>query len=540
MQKKAKKTIAAAVAVLSASFLVLGTTLAWQSTNQVAKNQKFTATNPGARLHDDYNGTNKDVYVENFGENDLAVRVQIREFLEYGADAGKETGEKRIPIDSGARFKNPDNWPVHVPTADDVSKCSNFFHNYVQYKFGGQTTFIPTFNKNKDSLAPDINGTFEGTDPDDDKHFDDYKSPESLTAVTDSEVYDADDNSVDEGNGGMGGKGGKIDVNYTLRENQKHEPQVTINSADVISMDTWLKSEDSGGKGGKPGDFWVYDKDGWAYWANPLKKGTATALLLTEANLQTKPDDDYFYAIDIVCQAASIGDLGENYKDGFWDPLKGSAPTQNAQKLLKAIGGTSVPISIKDQIKDAMQNADHLDANKHLTIDGEKFYAVGVTDDNKALLIQKTPSNSMYFNKNYSSDPNWNQWKDSDVKNYLNGEYLNTHPTIARLAENSTIKTRSNGANEDWYETTQQVFLITEADFLGTVMGSQAQNANDYTLGKVQKLNIPMESSNYYSFSRTPYNNNQIVTLYESSYNYTNDNGGTSRYIRPAFFVDIS
>ena len=41
---------------------------------------------------------------------------------------------------------------------------------------GGQTVYMPTFNKNKDSLAADINGTYEGTNPGDETHYDDYKT----------------------------------------------------------------------------------------------------------------------------------------------------------------------------------------------------------------------------------------------------------------------------------------------------------------------------------------------------------------------------
>ena len=40
----------------------------------------------------------------------------------------------------------------------------------------GNTVYLPTFNKNKDSLAADINGTYDGESADDDLHYDDYKT----------------------------------------------------------------------------------------------------------------------------------------------------------------------------------------------------------------------------------------------------------------------------------------------------------------------------------------------------------------------------
>lgn len=38
----------------------------------------------------------------------------------------------------------------------------------------GSTVYMPTFNKNKDSLSADINGTLEGTNPGDDIYYDEY------------------------------------------------------------------------------------------------------------------------------------------------------------------------------------------------------------------------------------------------------------------------------------------------------------------------------------------------------------------------------
>lgn len=37
------------------------------------------------------------------------------------------------------------------------------------------------------------------------------------------------------------------------------------------------------------GDFWVWDDDGWAYWANAIQPDTATGLLLDGIELTTRP-----------------------------------------------------------------------------------------------------------------------------------------------------------------------------------------------------------------------------------------------------------
>lgn len=549
MRKKVKKTVAAVCAVISAGCLVLGSTLAWQSTRQLAQNQKYVTTNPGARLHDDYNGTDvKRVFMENFGENDVVVRVQIREFLEYGPDAGKETGDKRVSVDKGARHNDPDNWPVHVPNNnDDVTKCSNQFHNHVTYEFGGITKYLPTFNMNKDSLAPDINGTYE-------KKFEDYIDYNTSTdPVTKDEVWDADTNTDDEGNGTGDGKGGEDKVNYKVVSSQTHNITDTLGSAEdqVISMAKWMEAKESGGKGSEPGNYWVYDTDGWAYWANPLPKKTATSLLMKSAKLTAKPDDDYFYTINVIAQATSLGDLGEFYEDGFWDPVKGTAPTENAQKLLKAIGGASVPLSLKDQIRRAIQNPENLDPNLTVTIDGDEYYVVGVTkDQSKALLLQKTfnrSEQSMPFRADYGKDAKYWQWERSDVRAYMNGEWLAAHPTVARVAEPTKLKTRETHDSNTYITTTDQVFCLTEADLNGTNNNSKTTTVDDYTLGVVQKIALPVDptlpSSTQYYWGRSPYN---AATVFLPS-SYKSGNGwtavspnSTGFYIRPAFFVDIS
>ena len=55
-----RKVISAVTAVVVSAAILLTGTFAWQSISQVALNEKTGAVNPGARLHDDFDGTNKD------------------------------------------------------------------------------------------------------------------------------------------------------------------------------------------------------------------------------------------------------------------------------------------------------------------------------------------------------------------------------------------------------------------------------------------------------------------------------------------------
>ena len=64
MEKKKvnkKKVLTSITALTLAAAVGFGGTLAWQNGNQVALNEAKAEVNPGGRLHDDFDGTNKDV-----------------------------------------------------------------------------------------------------------------------------------------------------------------------------------------------------------------------------------------------------------------------------------------------------------------------------------------------------------------------------------------------------------------------------------------------------------------------------------------------
>ena len=93
MTQKKKKTLAAAGAVALAAIIALGGTFAWQAISQTALNEAAATLNPGGRLHDDFDGRNKDVYVENFTDDGTAIfaRVRLDEYMEIGIITRKNT-----------------------------------------------------------------------------------------------------------------------------------------------------------------------------------------------------------------------------------------------------------------------------------------------------------------------------------------------------------------------------------------------------------------------------------------------------------------
>ena len=72
-------------------------------------------------------------------------------------------------------------------------------------------------------------------------------------------------------------------------------------------------------QGSPVGKYWVYDTDGWAYWAEAIQPGEATGLLLDGIEPVMEPAEKWYYAIDVVGQFASSGDWGSaDAQTGFY------------------------------------------------------------------------------------------------------------------------------------------------------------------------------------------------------------------------------
>ncbi len=339
MTQKKKKTLAAAGAVALAAIIALGGTFAWQAISQTALNEAAATLNPGGRLHDDFDGRNKDVYVENFTDDGTAIfaRVRLDEYMEIGQGAGADVDNQAESVIAGATLGDKTSWTTRLPSGSTLVNEEG--DAYWTWNMGGQTTYMPTFNKNKDSLQADINGTYDGLSSDDDIHYDDYvdySDPENATKEADA-YYDADTNDADEGNGTGNGAGGTIDVNYTA-VNEEHTATLT-DTATVITMDEWLLLDGDA----RIGNFWVWDEDGWAYWAQPIESGEATGLLLDEIVHANPPSDSWYYGINVVGQFVTADDIGFLNGTGFYDTDAGAAPTANAELLLETITGTDIP-----------------------------------------------------------------------------------------------------------------------------------------------------------------------------------------------------
>lgn len=367
-----RRAISAVVAVAIAVLICLSGTFAWQSYNQTALNEVSATANPGGRLHDDFvditYGTdgladydtmtyNKDVYVENFtslASNGVQIyaRVRLDEYMELGDGAGQlnddgtlAASNKATSVVNGAKLEDKSTWTTYI-YGDD----SSVFRTYWNLdNDGGKTIYMPTFNKNKDSLIADINGTFKAGFAD----YTDYagvteKTDDDVAEVDGTAVYDADSNTTDE-LGASKDYNAFVDSKNITTTQETHQITPTL-EAEVISMEQWIKD------GSKQGNFWVYDVDGWAYWANPIDPQSATGLVLdgisrTDAII----NEDWYYGINVVAQFITGDDIGYGEGTGFYDLEKGSEPSFNALLLLEKIGvDTTVEVSDRNSLQTAL------------------------------------------------------------------------------------------------------------------------------------------------------------------------------------------
>jgi len=362
-----KKAVAAIAAVAIAATSLFGGTLAWQSINQRATNIVSDTVNPGGRLHDDFDGSNKDVYVENFAEEPIYARIRLSEYLQLGSETPVDDPEN--PAADIMVIANGDIRYFETPAdkLDENGKVKEMTtYDMVDLFWGGSTVYMPTFNLHKDSLEADINGSYFDVDADgNSKPYAEYRTYTVDETAEHYEVYDADFNTVEEfaadvwqtnpdnetplGDVIEADNTAELDKypdNLKYTANMKTHTAEATNSAQVMSMADWIA------KGSPEGAFWVYDTDGWAYWAQAIEPGwtydngeqteriegvnPTTGLLLDRIN--TKIDDNYYYELIVTAQFVTANDLGWTDGTGFYDTENGSVPSEDALALLAKIG----------------------------------------------------------------------------------------------------------------------------------------------------------------------------------------------------------
>lgn len=539
MNRLHKQAIAATIAL---SLLTVGT-FAWQSFSQTARNETITqGATAGGRLHDYFFvpelGSDTDivqeVFVENYGNRpgnpetnaaDIYVRVRLFEYLEYGTGAGvlpseeaADTTDTLVRGDDIISLRG-DKLNDKTPVIDDKSSWDIYLYGseadedetirtYRDLAFGGSTTYMPTFNQRTDLKTPEVNGSLEGSTGDrhDDTSYDDYIQ------------YDA--GSSEEHIGYETGSVTYLDIrgDVQISAEQTYYPQSTLEST-IITMEDWLLLSAAE----KIAPMWVYDTDGWAYWAQPVEPNTATGLLLSGMDeTKTVEGTDTYYAVHAQAQLASAGDWGDSdatdidekgmYADGI---------TTNAESLLEFITQDQSQSGISLMSMSEM-GAEY--ATDMVEIDGVSFqvldyrtisevdaegYTTG-TVDAKLLLAQE---NITELSLDQVTE---NQWSESHIRNTLLPQWLSSCPTLADIAVRVPVVTDGYYNSVDSYVSTEEldevtydkVFLLSQVEYLST-----------YGLGGIS---TPLKLGYNISYLRT-WNNPQLPGMIDHNTGYITD-----------------
>ncbi|WZL24150.1 hypothetical protein V4331_03330 [Lactococcus formosensis subsp. formosensis] len=120
MNKEQKRKLAL-IAVLGAALLV-GGTFAFQAFNQQAINDRLrdNEVEVGGRVHDYYNREteNKDVFVQNYGQEEIMARIRLSEFMEI-----QERGQSSFtPVVEGTERADVTSWTTWKPEAEEMSQ----------------------------------------------------------------------------------------------------------------------------------------------------------------------------------------------------------------------------------------------------------------------------------------------------------------------------------------------------------------------------------------------------------------------------------
>lgn len=273
-------------------------TFAWRSFSQVSTNEIIRKVDtPGARLHDYFDGENKDVFIENYATGEYApevyARIRLSEYFEYGDGAGTDAivnptvlrGD--IQNDSTPNINDINTWDIYNYKGNvSVNDSQENIRSYRSLVLGGDTIYLPTFNHNNTDLEAEVNGSFLGENGngwiDKSVRYNDYVEYTSGSSIEGLVVTEENPSGT----------------------STYHQADSTA-SASVMTMHEWIDN-------GQPiGDIWVFDSTGWAYYAKPIQSGKTSGLLLDKISVDANPKEEWYYAIEVTAQLATFGDWGE-------------------------------------------------------------------------------------------------------------------------------------------------------------------------------------------------------------------------------------
>jgi len=355
------------------------------------------ADRPGGTLHNNFvpDESYKTVFVENWGNESIFVRIRLDEYMEIGPGAGLTsdttdpvTGQtvpnpenQATPLVSDADINDANTWTTHIPT-ESVYECDASFHDYWEWTMGGHEIYYfpaPVDQRETDSFV--ASGSTE----------------EGLTADCVNDVGIA--------------------------------TQLTAN-ANVITIAEWNENQ-------RIGNYWVFDTDGWAYWASPILPGEATGLLLNGVSLvNNNIYGQYFYAVNVNAQMATSEGTADvdgnvsNFRDFGYDINGGW--TEYGMNLMYYITG--------NQRVELQQRTDQNITSYITVLDWQLLHPDGTIASDTAPMLHGAPRTRFAF-----------QWE----TNFTGGQVVNDGDWFSfRLPNSATFVANAGLAflHSDWQE----------------------------------------------------------------------------------------
>ena len=298
--------------LVAALLLLIAGTYTWFSFTQRAVNDRHVELGfeEVGRLHDYFDEVsgNKDVFVENFGDAPILVRIKLLEYMEVDgvsmvqADAATDTDVQPLKAD-------PTTWTPWAPaaagnTVGDRVGAGAVFNSRARWTMGWQPRvatdgsgqlldapyYMPTFNHSRTDHKTAAAG--DGRDWNwSGEEADTSASPNGTNAG-------ADATGVTHPGDGTDGYWNAGDTATSLlgtppdTQSGTHTAcQTVVQDQPVMLLSQWNALPVSS----RVGNFWVVDpQTGWAYWANMLFPGEATSFLLDQATFITSVSEAMF------------------------------------------------------------------------------------------------------------------------------------------------------------------------------------------------------------------------------------------------------
>ena len=295
VRKDNKKPLFLALTVVVLAALLAGSVFAWHDFSQSITNRFKGSHEPDVTLHNEFDGENKDVFVENTGTAALYVRIRLDEFMQIGTHIYKMA---TLPVPD---VYDKQTWIPHTFTGPELNDCDNTditderFHSYYTWDMSG---------RGSRPYYPGVPGMVYTTLGSDGK-VDDITGSK-ITSPTAAPVL----LSV------------ALDISSKVASSTALSGEEQTSWA-AIQAGCWLLDDtDSAENGG-----------GWAYWSRPLAAGAATNLVLDSVSKTDKEiSEDWIYRIDVKMQAVTASDFEK------WDNTEAGAPfgfqTSTGAKLL--------------------------------------------------------------------------------------------------------------------------------------------------------------------------------------------------------------